>query len=193
MKWVQYALIIILVGGFAALSVAHLYRFNFDVPQIEITEALQNALLLGAQPQEVVPDSSGVIDVGKITTPLVAVFDAEGQAVAYNAMVNGSAPVPPKGVFEEALARGENRITWEPEEGTRIALIVRPVGDAGFAVSGKNLRIAEEQIASLWLRAWFMLGFALLLTLALELFGAWRHSQHSQRNAERGHVHQNQL
>ncbi|GEM_PF-3869856 len=69
------------------------------------------------------------------------------------ALLNGIAPVPSIGVFENAKIRGRNIFTWEPQSGVRVATVIVPYytvegGGSGFVLVGRSLcemeRVIEE-------------------------------------------------
>lgn len=68
---------------------------------------------------------------------------------------------------------GENRVTWQPEPGIRIALVVRPVGnDSGrFVAAGRNMREAESRVDSLSLMTLLAVVITLIVTFLLEMLG----------------------
>jgi len=73
----------------------------------------------------------------------------------------------PAGVLEYTRRRGQDRITWEPERGVRIAaVVVRHEGaNAGFVLAGRSLREVEKRETKTELIA----GAAWVATLAASL------------------------
>ena len=61
-----------------------------------------------------------------------------------SAQLDGQIPELPKGVLDAARANGQNRVTWEPKEGVRIAAVVTRY-DGGFVLSGRSLREVEKR------------------------------------------------
>jgi hypothetical protein len=131
----------------------------------------------GAQPASVVP--STLIDAKQSLAPWIGIYGSDGKPITGDVVLNGEVPTPPVGVFTSAQSRGENRVTWQPEGGVRIALVVVPVANSSglYVASGRPMREGEAWIEQL--TAFFAGGVLLLLamTLGLEVFGAYRHAQ----------------
>ena len=73
----------------------------------------------------------------------------------------------PAGVLDYVKANGEDRITFQPQPGVRIAAVIVPVSGAkpGFVLAGRSLREVENRIDQLNLQV----IAALLTTLAVSL------------------------
>jgi hypothetical protein len=100
-----------------------------------------------------------------------AIYDAAGQPLESSAELGGLPPRPPSGVFDYARLHGENRVTWQPEPGTRIALVVKPMpGISGwFIAAGRNMREVEKRESYLAGTVGLAAGAALLLSLGAAL------------------------
>jgi hypothetical protein len=53
-------------------------------------------------------------------------------------------------VFDNAREKGENRITWEPKEGVRIAAVIKrfegkTASTSGFVLAGRSLDEVEKR------------------------------------------------
>jgi hypothetical protein len=156
--WVPLA---VAVTGFAALlygAVQQDLRQGANDPQIQLAEDAAAQLNAGAAPSRVVP--SETIELATSLQPYVMVFDNDKNLIAENAQLNGQAPPFPPSVFDSARSRGQDRITWQPAQGVRSAVVVQP-WRGGFVVVGRSLRLAEERIDQMQL----LVGFAWLVTL----------------------------
>lgn len=125
----------------------------------------------------IIPDDS--IDMAHSLSPFLIAYDAQGKPVASQGKLNGKIPAPPKGVFENVRAKGEERISWEPQPGVRFAAVVLHVPAAnnvkeGFVLAGRSLReveIREKQLGDLAFLNWLvMMGLILVGTLAFGWF-----------------------
>lgn len=172
MHWLPLGAAILLFGFMAILMAQQALRANLNDPQIQMVGDAVARLEQGASPEGVVATSS--FDAAYSLSPFVAVYDQDGSPLAWSATVNGEAPKPPAGVFEYAKEQGWNRLTWQPEEKTRIALVVRPVGTGErYVAAGRNMDEAEGRI-------WMMVNIGisvtlmlLIVTLMLEVLGDW--------------------
>jgi hypothetical protein len=130
---------------FALLLVEHQQlRLQADDPQVQLAEDAAARLAAGATPASVLPPG-GSVDIARSLAPFVVVYDAAGAPVASSGQLHGAAPALPAGVLEFARAHGGHRLSWQPEQGLRHALVVGPVRTGGFAVAGRSLREAEAR------------------------------------------------
>ena len=78
----------------------------------------------------------------------MVIYDAQGRPVAGNATLHGALPQPPSGVFGFLRSHGEDRVTWAPEPGIRVALVGRALGDGGgFVIAGQSLERPDARTA----------------------------------------------
>ncbi len=159
------------------------FRQSANDPQIQLAEDAALALGRGVAPSDVVP--GGVpIDISQSLAPFVAVYDKNGSLLKSSGTIGTMTATPPVGVFADAHSNvgkdtgipHENRVTWQPTESTRIALVVVEVpGESGmFASAGRNLREVEVREANLSFQifvAWVasMLGTLIAMLVAVFL------------------------
>lgn len=179
-KWLQYVIIIFCIGGFSYAGMQQMYRSSLNDPQIEIVEAAQIALYQGATPQQIVPPNQ--TDLTLSLSPFIAVYNASGVPQISSATFANALPTPPQEFFITAKEVGENRVIWQADESTRIALVVRPVtitatGEEAYVLAGRSAREVDARSERLANMAFSAIALALVLTLLLELFGAWRHGR----------------
>jgi hypothetical protein len=131
----------------------HVLRQGADDPQIAMAEDLAAKLEQGIAPADAVSPIS--VDIARSLTPFVIVYDEQGHALASQAVLNGTTPTPPPGVFDFVRQHGEERLSWQPilgsEHGVRIAAIVHRFQRAkgapgGFVLAGRNMREVEARI-----------------------------------------------
>ena len=176
--WLPLAVATIGLCGLVYVTVHQNYRQSLNDPQIQIAEDGAAALAAGKQPAEIVNRGS-LIDAGKSLAPFIAVYDAKGTTLEASGLVNGKPPKPPVGVFDHAKQWGENRVTWQPDPTTRIALVVVPVNDSRgyFVASGRNMREVEARTDKLTQMISLALVTILIATFILELFGDYARKQ----------------
>ncbi len=169
--------IAIAVTGLCAVSlwtVQQVYRQSLNDPQVQIAEDIATALETGAKPASLIATSTKV-DVAASLRPYTVIYDKDLTPLAWSGEYQGKPPMPPKSVFEnaegpEGTGLGENRVTWQPEEDVRSAIVVVHVlKTGGFVLSGRNMRETEDRI-------WDMqaiVGLVWILTLAATLIATW--------------------
>jgi hypothetical protein len=104
-------------------------------------------------------------------SPIVLIYDPSGQPVAGNALLHGTLPRLPHGIFNTIRDRREFRVTWQPRVGIRVALTGDVLPSGGFVVAGQSLLLAESKVIRfhsilLWLWAFAMLACAFLALFA---------------------------
>ena len=89
------------------------------------------------------------IELSKSISPFVMIFDANGKVLVSSATLNGAIPTVPSGIFDYVNAKGEDRVTWQPEAGVREALVIDryTTGSvSGYVVAGTSLKESEATI-----------------------------------------------
>ncbi len=157
--WLMGAAVVTVCSVMVYVGLQQNYRAALNDPQVEIVSDAQLALQSGGAPAQVIPrlPSSGTAtqaampDASKSLAPFIVVLDKEGRAIESNATVGGALITVPIEVLEKARANGENRVTWQPDEKTDIALVVRPISETSewYIASGRNTREVESRINAL--------------------------------------------
>ena len=165
LHWLPLALVIVAMSGLVYIEAQQGYRMNANDPQVQLAEDGAAVLAQGAAPESIAPPAK--IDVSTSLAPFVMVFDDAGKTLASSGMLNGQDPALPQGVLDYARAHGEDRVTWTPVPGVRVAaVVVKAVGPtAGFVLAGRALREVESRIDQSTLRV----GAAMLATLFASL------------------------
>ncbi len=177
----MHALVLYLPPAAAATGLALLaylvaqqsLRLSADDVPAALAESTVSQLDRGVAPDQALqPDR---IELTHSLSPFVLVFDASGQLVTSSATLEGQSPRYPLGALESASARGENRVTWQPEAGVRLATVARP-WSGGFVVAGQSLRLTEQHIDTIgalcvagWLTTQALIALAAVLSLGLEV------------------------
>ncbi len=109
-------------------------------PQIQMAEDVANQLNSGMEPASLIPAAQ--VEISNSLAPFLMVFDDSGKVVASSARLHGETPTYPTGVLEYARQNGQDRVTWQPEAGVRMATVVVPATN-GFVMAGRSLREVE--------------------------------------------------
>lgn len=149
------------------------YRAQANDPQIQVARdavAMANA---GQAVESLIPTER--VNIAESLAPFIGVYNQDSQPILGSGLLNDRMPTPPAGVFTYAKQHGENRLTWQPAPGVRIAAVVLPYTGAqsGFILVGRNLREAEQRIndmGDLVMLAW---PVTLVTTLLACLYLAW--------------------
>lgn len=163
------AIVITAMSGLVSLAVQQNFRQNANDPQIQLAEDTASALGTGKAAAGLI--SANSIDISQTLAPFVIVYDANEKPLTPQVTLNGQTPTPPNGVFDSAKESGENRLTWQPAAGVRIAAVVVPIAeDKGYILAGRNLREVEKRESQLNLEVFVAWAAAMILTL---LWAIW--------------------
>lgn len=175
--WLPVGAALVLTFGFGYAIVQQEYRQSLNDPQIQIVRDAQFSLEKGEkQPKDIV-HAFPAIDAEKSLAPFVVFYDESGNVLESSATLGGNAPKVPFGVLEYAKTHGEDRVTWQPNPSTRIALVVRPIAiESGwFVAAGRNMSEVESRIDTLINTTALALIVALVLSFIFDFVGdVWR-------------------
>jgi hypothetical protein len=177
MVWAPLAAAATGLALLVAVAAQQVIRSGANEPQVQLAEDAAARLDAGTSPAAVVPP--GTVDLARSLAPYLLVFDDGGALLAGSATLHGQAPSFPAGALASARARGENRVTWQPEPGVRSATVAVP-WHGGYVVAGRSLREEEARVDRLQLLVaalWLALvagtaGVALLASFAYTLLVA---------------------
>jgi hypothetical protein len=162
-KWLPPAIITAGLCGLVYLTVQQALRMGANDPQIQMAEDAASALNGGVSIDSVVPATK--VEITNSLAPFIIVFDDSGKVSASSATLRGSVPVYPGGVLDYTRQHGEDRVTWQPEKGVRMATVVVRYDD-GFVLAGRSLREVEIRISNIEKIS----GIAMLAIWAATLF-----------------------
>ncbi len=145
--------------GVVYVTEQQILRLGANDPQIELAEDFAAGFNAGADPQSLI---KGNIDIGHSLAPFIIIYDLSGKPLATSGYLNQAIPVPPAGVFGYTAVHGQERVTWQPQAGVRVATVINR-SKAGFVLAGRSLREVEaredlllKQVACAWFAAVLM-------------------------------------
>jgi hypothetical protein len=141
-KWLPLAIATAGLCGLVYLTVQQSLRMGANDPQIQMAEDAASALAGGASVDSLAP--SAKVDIATSLAPFLVVYDDSGKIVASSASLHGENPLIPQGVLDYTRQNGEDRVSWQPENGVRIAAVVVRY-DNGFVLAGRSLREVEKR------------------------------------------------
>ncbi len=116
-----------------------------DDPQVQMAEDAASRLGGGAPSTSLIPTVT--VDMTSSLAPFVIVYDAHDMVIASSTTLGGRTPQLPAGVLSSARASGEDRVTWQPSPGVRIAAVV-VANQYGAVLAGRSLRDVEVREAN---------------------------------------------
>jgi len=141
-KWLPLAIATAGLCGLVYLTVQQSLRMGANDPQIQMAEDAASALAGGGKVDTLVPSTK--VDIANSLAPFIMVFDDSGNVLASSATLHGTTPAYPTGVLDYTRQHGEDRVTWQPEVGVRMATVVVRY-DNGFVLAGRSLREIEKR------------------------------------------------
>jgi len=81
--------------------------------------------------------------------------------VISNGVLNGHLPLVPGGVFDFAKKNGENVFTWQPQRGTRVAMVLKALRSTpySYVAVGRSLfevEKREKDLTQMTLISWLL-------------------------------------
>jgi hypothetical protein len=149
------------------LAVQQAWRHGADDPQVQWARDIGASLWSGRAPDAVMPASA--VDYGASLAPFVTIFNDAGAIVASSGTLHGARPALPAGVLDHVRQAGEERVTWQPAAGTRIAAVIVRYGGkpGGFVMAGRSLRESEERTATFGQLVWAAWGATMVGLIGL--------------------------
>jgi hypothetical protein len=157
--WIAIFFVASVLSGLVYLAVQHDIRVGANDPQIQIAEDIASALALGTDPKTLVSQNN--VNVAKSLAPFTIIYDDSGMVTASSGLLNDQTPQVPTGVFIATRQNGEDRFTWQPQPGVRLATVVTHYDgpNAGFVLVGRSMReieIREEQLTQIVFLGWLI-------------------------------------
>ncbi len=162
-SWLPLAIATAGLCGLVYLAVQQSLRISANDPQIQMAEDAASALEGGASVESIVPAAK--VELATSLAPFIIVFDNSGSVLGSSAVLHGAIPVYPSGVLDYTRQNGEDRVTWQPESGVRMATVVVRYSK-GFVMAGRSLREVEIRIGNIEKIS----GLAMLVIWAVTLF-----------------------
>lgn len=127
-------------------------------PQVQIAEDVASALNNNIPASSII--GKGKIDMSKSLAPFIILFDQNGKPTSTSAVLNGTVPVPPSGVFGFTNQNGQDRFTWQPADNARIATVVMKYNN-GYVLAGRSMAEVEARAQKFLTQAIF--GWAVIM------------------------------
>ena len=169
-RFIPLGFAITLIFFFVLLIVQQTLRLGANEQVVQIAHDVTDALGQGAPYTAF--NAPHPVNIANSLSPYVIIFDQEGKMLTGSGVLDGEVPRPPKGVFEYVKLHHEERITWSPKPGVRVALVgVYHSGvNPGFVFAGRSLAEVERRISTimqLTILAWFATLVASFLLTAI--------------------------
>ena len=152
-----------IVCGLIYAAVQQNYRQSANDPQIADIQDVTAALNAGQQ-LNLAPDGT---NLNTSMSTFIVLFDKNGNSLGSNALLDGTMPKLPQGIFKSYKNSDPFKtFTWQPEKGIREAVVLGKVSSTGQYVaigrSLKQIEFRENDLAEMVATGWI---FLILLSL----------------------------
>ena len=179
-----YSMIVVTgIYGVVYLAVQQNYRQNGNDPQIQLAEDGAAQLNQGGVPADLVDRTKAKVELATSLNTWVGVYDQNGVPLESGAVLDGAPPQPPKDLFNPANwttqktftapAGKETRVTWEPRNGVRQALVLVQAKNGYVVVAGRSMYLLEERVQQLAINLAIGWVITLAILLVVVLLGRW--------------------
>lgn len=171
--WLPLAVAITGLSSLVYIATQQDMRIGANDPQIQMAEDTALLLQNGGDPQKIA-SAFPKVSIETSLAPYVIIYDEHHKPIAGSGFLHGNLPTIPEGVFAFASLWGDNRRTWQPEEGVRSATVVVPYHGIqnGYVLAGRSLREVEKREAILTLKVFLAWAAMIGVTFFLVLFFA---------------------
>lgn len=146
LHWLPFAVLSTACVGTAYVLVQQNLRQTANDPQIQMAEDFATALGENRNPGKYFVDTQ-IVDVSKSLEVFVIVYDDSKRVLFSSALLGSSIPKLPDGVLDATRTMKQNRVTWQPQPGVRLATVVQRYEGPrpGYVVAGRSLREVEQR------------------------------------------------
>ena len=141
--WFTSVIFLTIITIFIYVAAQEIMRASANYPQIKIAESTAARLSQGESATTTV--ASTTIDISESLTPFIITYDNSGNLETSQAILDGFPPPLPQTVLNYTQKHGENKLTWQPEDGVRIATVILHYSgkQSGFVLVGRSLSKIE--------------------------------------------------
>lgn len=184
--WLPLAVTIVILTGLVSVTVQQNYRMSANDPQIQIAEDVATAINNGSATPDAIVSPTPTTDIASSLSAFVTVFSATGTPVGSSVSLNGKLPTLPAGVFSYVKQHGEDRFTWQPQPGLRVAAVVTQYSgpSSGYILAGRSLRDIEVRESQLTIMSLVAGLLALVLTFLFYWWNTKKLPHHQHHNNE---------
>jgi hypothetical protein len=164
-RFIPLSLLATCIFAAVYISEQQMLRTEANDPQIQLAE--DTAARLSTKEDTVEVTSLPRVDISHSLSPFVIVYDANGKVIAASGELNGKIPQLPSGVLAFTKEHDDDRLTWQPQAGVRIAAVVKHFSGrtTGYVLAGRSLREVEKRENTLQLQLFCGYIFTLVVIL----------------------------
>ena len=137
------AAIVTILAGLVYATVQQTYRTGANDPQLQLARDISNKIESKGTPGKWFDDDT--IEISRSLSVFNTLYNDKNEPALSTGVLHGKLPLLPEGVFDEAKKNGENVFTWQPEQGVRVAIVLKsiPSSSYSFVAVGRSLDEVE--------------------------------------------------
>ena len=148
------------------------YRTGANDPQIQMARDMAVSLKEQKSIEHIFPVDS--IDISKSLGVFAVLYDRNSRPVKSSGFIHGKTPQLPAGIFDFVKSHGEDMITWQPQPGVRMAMVVAAVQspDISFLAVGRSLKeveVREGNLLSMVMISWLICVGIIVINAFIQL------------------------
>jgi hypothetical protein len=164
--------IITVIFSVVYTAVQQSYRTAANDPQIQIARDINERLHQNMAIESFFADT---IDIAQSLSHFVVLYDGQGKPVRSSGLLSGKMPVLPAGVFDFAKIHGEHQVTWQPQNGVRMAMVIisSNTSPVCFIACGRSLletEVREHNLVTMIFSGWAICLGLLLIHGGLQFY-----------------------
>ncbi len=166
--WLPLVFVSTILVGLVYTAVQQSYRMGANDPQIQLAQDSATAIQNGTSLPFV--SDMAQVNVAQSLSPFRIMYDEKGNVVESQGQLNGAVPKLPSGVISYTKTHGEDRFTWQPATGVRLATAIVPYGaggKSGFVLVARSLTEVEKREDQLFWMCGLAYGVLLLGSFGL--------------------------
>jgi len=146
---VSAAIVVTILTGLIYVSVQQSHRSGVNDPQLQIARDIAERLKNNQSIDQLM--AGDTVDLSKSLAVFKILYTNEGEPVRSSGILDGKPPRIPQDVLDHSRSQGENVLSWQPQRGIRVALVVESVqsGGIGFVAVGRSLKETEKRVGNL--------------------------------------------
>ncbi len=149
--WMAAAAIIVVTFGTMYGAVQQSQRNDGDMPQVQMAQDMASALNDGVMPNVAMTrnvEASDSVNIETSLDPFTIIYSKSGEPIASSGYIKSNIPedtMPkvPFGVLKAADNKPYHRVTWQPENGVRIAAVAVAANNY-YVLSGRSMKLLEQ-------------------------------------------------
>jgi hypothetical protein len=166
-------MIVTVLCGLIYVTVQQAHRTGANDPQLQIALDLKNVIEASQSTVKSMADDS--IEISKSLSVFKTLYNKNGEPVQSTGFLDGQLPCIPKTVLDFTERNRENVLTWQPQRGIRLAMVIESVKSPsiGFVAVGRSLKEVEKRestLVTMVVVAWLVCVGVILLHLLLSYF-----------------------